>query len=159
MNTDSLIKTLKESNLYAECPCGEEFKLSKAILFDGSKPFPSEAIEVQKVLDELLKQKEESLKKRKKFATKKAEITTKAVNVGKRLEAIIPTLKDFKWDLPDCRFLGDPIDLITFNGCCMNNVSSLSFIEIKSGGARLNNHQKAVRDAIEDKKVSFKVLK
>jgi hypothetical protein len=47
VDTGQLIKKLKTSNLYAECPCGEEFKLSEAILFDGAKPFPEEALQTQ----------------------------------------------------------------------------------------------------------------
>ncbi len=159
MNTEQLIKQLKESNLYAECPCGGEFKLSETILFDGTKPFPVEAIEKQKELKEGLKEREEELKKRKNLATKKAEITTKSVNVGKNLEKVLPTMKDFKWKLADCRFLGDPIDLITFNGFSVSKIDSIGFIEVKSGGARLNDHQKAIKEAIEDKKVSYKVFK
>ena len=105
-----------------------------------------------------LKARVEELKKRKKLATERAENTAKAVNIGKMLEVILPTVKDFAWDLPDCRFLGDPIDLITFNGCCKGNVCSVNFIEIKSGQARLNKHQKAVKDAVEDKRVSYKEI-
>ncbi len=159
MNTEELIKQLRASNLYAECRCGEEFKLSQAILFDGTKPFPPKALEIQKQLQEQIKEREGELKKRKKLATEKAVITTKAVNVGKNLEKILPTLKDFKWELPDSRFLGDPIDLITFNGLSIGKVNSISFIEVKSGGARLNEHQKSIKDAIEDKKVICKVFK
>ena len=159
MNTIQLIKKLKESKLYAECACGGEFKLSETILFDGTKPFPAEALEKQKELKEELKQRGLDLLKRKKLATKKAEITTKAVNLGFNFEKILPTMKDFKWQLPDCRVMGDPIDLLTFNGFSVGKVESISFIEVKSGGARLNNHQKVIRDAIEDKKVSYKVFK
>ena len=158
MNTEELIKKLKESNLYAECSYGEEFKISEAILFDGTKPFPMEALEAQENLKKTLKEKEDDLKKRKKLATEKAEITATAVNVGKNLEKVLPTMKDFKWELPDCRILGDPIDMITFNGLSMNKIDSISFIEVKSGGARLNNHQKSIKDAVEDKKVSYKVF-
>jgi len=157
--TEQLIKELKESGFYAECPCGGEFKLSEAILFDGTKPFPKEALELQAELKLGLKEREEELKKRKKLATEKAEITAKSVNLGKNLEKVLPTMKDFKWKLADCRVLGDPIDLLTFNGFSEGTVNSLSFIEVKSGGARLNKHQKAIKDAIEDKKVSYKVLK
>ncbi len=159
MNTQDLINQLKTSNLYAECLCGEEFKLSEAILFDGTKPFPQEALDAQKRLQEELKNREEELKKRKTLATTRAMNTAKAVNIGKNLEKILPTLKDFKWELPDSRFLGDPIDLITFNGLSIGNVNSLNFIEVKSGNARLNQHQKSVKDAIADKKVSYKEFK
>jgi predicted Holliday junction resolvase-like endonuclease len=159
MNTEELIKQLKESNLYAECKCGGEFKLSQAILFDGTKPFPSNALEVQKQLEGQLKERMEELKKRKRLATDKVLATTKAINIGKNFEKVLPTLKDFKWELPDSRFLGDPIDLITFNGLSNGTVNSISFIEVKSGAARLNNHQKSIKDAIEDKKVRYKVFK
>lgn len=159
MNTEEIIKKLKESKIYAECPCGGEFNLSDAILFDGTKPFPEKALEIQKQLKEKLTERLEELKKRGKLATKKAQITTKAVNVGKNLEKVLPTMADFKWELPDSRFLGDPIDLITFNGLSMNNVQSISFIEVKSGAAKLNGHQKSIKEAIQNKRVSYKVLK
>jgi predicted Holliday junction resolvase-like endonuclease len=139
--------------------CGEEFKLSDAILFDGTKQFPQEALETQKQLQEELKSREEDLKKKKTLATTRAMNTAKAVNIGKNLEKVLPTLKDFKWELPDSRFLGDPIDLMTFNGLSAGKVNSLSFIEVKSGNAKLNQHQKSVKDAIADKKVSYKEFK
>lgn len=159
MNTEQLIKKLRESNLYAECPCGGEFKLSRSILFDGTKPFPEKALELQKRLKKELKNREDKLKKRRKLATKKAQITTKAVNIGKILEKVLPTMRDFKWAVPDSKFLGDPIDLIVFNGLSVNKVKSINFIEVKSGKARLNSHQESIRDAIEEQKVSYKVFK
>jgi predicted Holliday junction resolvase-like endonuclease len=159
VDVEQLIRQLKVSNIYAECPCGEEFKLSDAILFDGTKPFPPEALDVRNQLDSGLKGRDLDLEKRKKLATEKAEITTKAVNVGKSLEKALPTMKDFKWIVPDSKFLGDPIDLMVFNGLSIGNVNSLSFVEVKSGNARLNQHQKSIRDAIEDRRVSYKVFK
>ena len=159
MKTEEIIQQLKQSNLWAESPCGCEFKLSEAILFDGTKPFPKEALEIQKEFLEGLKEREEELNKQKKLVTEKALITTTSVNIGKNLEKILPTLKDFSWELPDCRFIGDPIDLITFNGLSINKIDSISFIEVKSGMARLNAHQKMIKDAIEDKKISYKEFK
>jgi len=157
--TEEIINQLKNSDIWAECPCGGEFKLSEAILFDGTRPFPPEALESKENFLNELKEREKELKKQRKLATEKALITTKAVNIGKNLEKILPTLKDFCWELCDCRFLGDPLDLITFNGLACNKIYSISFIEIKSGGARLNNHQKMIKDAVEDKKVSYKEYK
>ncbi len=66
--------------------------------------------------------------------------------------------EDFKWQLPDCRFLGDPIDLLTFNGLYLNKIDSISFIEVKSGKARLNKHQKLVKEAVEDNRVKYRVF-
>jgi len=158
MITREIIDKLKNSDLYAECPCGGEFKLSDAILFDGTKPFPPEVKEVQEKYEEELKQREKDLEKSKKLATEGATITTTAVNIGKSLEKVLPTMDDFKWQIPDCRFLGDPIDLITFNGCCQNKIESIGFIEVKSGKARLNKNQRRVRDAVRDKKVIYEVF-
>ena len=54
MNTQQLIKKLQSSNLFAECSCGGEFKLSDAVLFDGAKSFPTGALKVQNELNEEL---------------------------------------------------------------------------------------------------------
>jgi len=158
MKTEDIINKLKNSDLYAECSCGGEFKLSNVLLFDGTKPFPPEVKEVQQRYEEELKQREEDLKKSKKLATERATITTTAVNIGKLLEKVLPTMDDFRWALPDCRFLGDPIDLVTFNGCSQNKIESISFIEVKSGKARLNKNQRRVRDAVQDKSVLYEVF-
>jgi len=158
MRTSEIIDKLKNSDLYAECPCGGEFKLSNVILFDGTKPFPPEVKVVQEKYEKELKQREEDLEKSKKLATERATITTTAVNIGKILEKVLPTMDDFRWALPDCRFLGDPIDLVTFNGCCQNKIKSISFIEVKSGKARLNKNQRLVRDAVQDKNVLYEVF-
>jgi predicted Holliday junction resolvase-like endonuclease len=154
-----LIKKLKSSNLYAECPCGEEFKLSDAILFDGTKPFPEEALEAQRKLIHELTNREKEIKKKKELATKRAGITTKAVNIGKNLEKALPTIKDFKWVVLDCKFLGDPIDLIVFNGLSVGRINSLSFVEVKSGEAALGKRQRSIKDAVQDHRVSYKVIK
>jgi len=158
MKTEDIIYKLKNSNLYAECSCGGEFKLSDVLLFDGTKPFPPEVKEVQERYEEELKQREEDLEKSKQLATERATITTTAVNIGKSLEKVLPSMDDFRWKIPDCRFLGDPIDLVTFNGCCQNKIESISFIEVKSGKARLNKNQRRVRDAVQDKKVIYEVF-
>ncbi len=158
MKLDALIISLRTSDLYSECGCGQEFKLSDAILFDGTKPFPKEALDVQSQLLERLKEREKELEKRRKLATDFSETVAKAVNIGKNLERALPTLKDFKWMVPDSKFLGDPVDLLVFNGLSNGRVDSLSFVEVKTGKARLNAHQKSIKAAIEDQKVGFKVF-
>ena len=158
-STEQLIKELQTSNLVAECPCGEEFRLSDAVIFDGTKKFPKEALEYQQVLLAELEKRAIELEKRKKLATERAETTTKAVNIGKNLEKIFPTLKDFKWEIPDTRFLGDPIDLVIFKGLSHGNVDWIDFVEIKTGKAPLNKRQKSIRSTIEDNGVSYKEFK
>jgi len=159
MKIEDIIKNLKKSDLWAEHPkCGGEFKLSDAILFDGTKPFPKEALDAQQMFAERLKERKKELEKKKKNLKEKAS-HTKSVNVGQLLEKVLPTLKDFKWELSDCRFMGKPIDLIAFNGLSLNRIKSISFIEVKTGNAQLKKNQKSIRDAIEDKNVSYKVIR
>ena len=158
MSTQKIIDRLKNSDLFAECPCGTEHKLSDLLLFDGTKPFPSEVQKVQEEYEEELRKRNARLEKSKKLTTDKAVITTRSVNIGRNLEKILPIMEDFKWQLPDCRFLGDPIDLLTFNGLSENNIDSISFIEVKSGKARLNKHQKLVKEAVEDNRVKYRVF-
>ena len=158
MSIQKIIDSLKKSDLYAECPCGAEHKLSDLLLFDGTRPFPPEVVEVQEQYEEELRKRNARLEKNKKLTSEKATITTRSVNIGKTLEKILPIMEDFKWQLPDCRFLGDPIDLLTFNGLSVNNIDSISFIEVKSGKARLNKHQKLVKEAVEDNRVRYKVF-
>lgn len=151
-----LISELKSSDLWAESPCGDEFKISDCILFDGTKPFPKEALKAKQEYLEEISEREVALEKLKKLTTEKAVITTRAVNIGLSLEKVLPTMKDFSWSLPDCRFLGNPIDMIVFNGFAHDKIDSISFIEVKSGAARLNPNQKLVKEAIEKKKVSWR---
>jgi len=158
MDTQQIIDDLQNSDLYAECPCGVEFKLSDLIMFDGTKPFPPEVLELQEQYDEELLKRASILEKNKKLTTEKATITTKSVNIGRMAEKILPLMDDFKLSIPDCRFLGDPIDLLTFNGLSENKIESISFIEVKSGKARLNAHQKMVKEAVEDHRVKYKVF-
>ena len=156
MKTEEMIRLLKKSDIYAEHPgCGCEFKISKALLFDGTKPFPFKAIEVQKNLEEALRDRQEELKKSMKRATTGAQTTTKSVNFGKLLEKFLLTMKDFKWELSDCRFLGDPIDFVIFQGLSAGKIESVRFMEVKSGNARLNDHQKNIKEAIENNKIKY----
>lgn len=160
MEIYELINNLKTSGLFAECPCGEEFAISDVFLFDGiAKPFPKEGLEIQTELQQSLSDQRAELAKQIKQIMEKTAKTTAAVNIGKTLEKVLPVAKYFKWVVPDTKVLGDPIDMLIFNGLSNGKVDSLSFVEVKSGAARLNGHQKSIRDAIADHKVSYGVFK
>jgi len=82
-----------------------------------------------------------------------------AVTRGKVTEHIVPYLPGFDLDPKDIRFLGTPIDLIAFNGL---NASveeiELVFIEVKTGGSVLSARERAVKKAVEQKRVSWRVF-
>ncbi|MCX8175473.1 MAG: hypothetical protein N3E51_04685 [Candidatus Micrarchaeota archaeon] len=157
-SADKLINELKRSNLVAECPCGESFLLKDAILFDGKGALPKEAAEIKEALLLQLKERENELKKRKISADKGAEKKAMEVGIGKVMEKILPTCADFNIPICDCRPLFEPIDMLVFNGLSAGKIESITFMEIKTGASRLNTHQKAIKDAIEEKKVAYKEL-
>jgi len=159
-NQNELIKSLYSSQLKAECPqCQESFPLSKSVLFDGTKEFPDKVKPVKKTMEEELLERFADLKESKERASRGAEKISVAVGIGKILEKIIPTLKGFKMPINDCRFLAEPIDIIVFEGAAELKIKKITFMDVKTGNARLQPKQKAIRDVIQDHKVKFEVLK
>jgi len=166
-NIDLMIKQLRESHLFAACPnCGGEFSLSKADLFDGTKKFPESAESIKNELllnleerQTELSQRLKDLKKRKISADIGSEKKAIEVGLGKIMEKVLPYYKDFTVPLADCRFLAEPIDVIIFEGASKQNIKKLSFLEIKTGDAKLNQHQKMVKKAIENKNVRSEIIK
>jgi predicted Holliday junction resolvase-like endonuclease len=159
MDILKLINQLKASKLYAECKeCGEEFPLSKAVLFDGLGDFPESAELKRKQMLEELQAKLEELKKRKVSAGPGAEKKAIEVGIGKIIEKVMPAYQNFGMPISDCRPLFEPIDMIIFNGLSATSVRSITFMEIKTGKSRLNEHQKLVKEAVSDGKVSVQVV-
>ncbi len=82
-----------------------------------------------------------------------------AITRGKVTEHIVPYLPGFDLDPKDIRFLGTPIDLIAFKGL---NASvediEIVFIEVKTGRSVLSAREKAVKKAVEEKRVSWRVF-
>lgn len=57
----------------------------------------------------------------------------------------------------DCRALFEPIDYVAFAGLSRTGrVERLGFLDVKTGGAGLNRHQKAVKEAVEKGAVEFR---
>ena len=109
------------------------------------------------VLKYLLKRKIEQWEK---YEMQKA--LEKTVNIqrpilkGKISEQLFPILYEKEGDLSDLRFLGNPIGYIKFEG--LSNLSEtgkikIKFIEIKTGNAKLNKNEEAVKKAVQDKEV------
>lgn len=159
MDIGQLIGQLKSSRLIAECPeCGQDFPLSEAILFDGLGDFPEAAHLRREAMLNELQQRLEELKRRKHSAGPGAEKKAIEVGIGKIIEKVVPAYKGFGFPICDCRPLFEPIDMIVFNGLSKASLKSITFMEIKTGASRLNNHQKLVKDAVCDGKVGFQVV-
>lgn len=77
---------------------------------------------------------------------------------GKTLEKLVPFLERFGHDPHDVRWIGDPIDLVVFDGYSESgrkNVDGVTFVEVKSGNSELHTGQKSVRDAVEKRRVRW----
>ena len=75
---------------------------------------------------------------------------------GKTLEKFIPFLERFPYNPHDVRWLGDPIDLVIFDGYSPNGeIKQVVFCEVKSGESKLSKNQNKIKDIVESKKVKW----
>ena len=155
-----LIAVLQKSDLTAKCPrCNEASKLSEFLMWDGTAEHPDKAKKIIDLHEKGLEEANDDLDKKEIRSDEGAEQKAIDVGFGKTIEKLIHLHKEFKFPLADCRFLAEPIDVIIFEGSAKNSVDHITFMEIKSGKARLNSHQKMVRDAINDQNVIVEELK
>ena len=80
---------------------------------------------------------------------------SRAVLAGQFSEQLAPYLPDFPFKPTECRFIGKPIDLIVFKGMDEKNIHEVEFVEVKSGKAGINKHEKSLRDAIKNGKIRW----
>ena len=155
-----LIRMLRESpDFSGSCPkCCEIFQLDQAQLFSLSEMFPEPALARIQELKSALKDRRQKLKSARQRMTTRAAVTAQSVLIGKICEKIIPSLSGFPFPARDCRSLLEPIDFLVFNGLGQGEVRSVSFLEIKTGGARLNAMQRLIANAVNDGRVEFEIL-
>lgn len=70
-------------------------------------------------------------------------------------EQLAPYLPDFPYNPSEVRFIGKPIDFLVFKGADSKNIDEVIFVEVKSGKAKINNHEKNLKNAIEKGKVRW----
>ena len=87
--------------------------------------------------------------------TEEAIKKSRAVLGGQFSEQLAPYLPDFKYSPTEVRFIGKPVDFIVFKGMDSKDISEVVFVEVKSGKSSLSTHERKLRDAIIDKKVSW----
>lgn len=103
------------------------------------------------------------LKLAKKLAREDALKRSRAIIRGQATEHLAPfIIKDT--NPKDCRFMGNPIDYILFDGLSdvtdgvADQVNSIKFIDIKTGSSNLNKVQRRIRDCIKEGNVTFEVI-
>ena len=79
---------------------------------------------------------------------------------GNVAETFAPMLGDFPFKPSECKFLGDPIDYVVFEGLDERNVTGIHFVDVKADTADLSTHQRQIRDIIaKDGKITFVTYK
>ena len=80
---------------------------------------------------------------------------------GKIAETFAPFLPGFPFKPSECKFIGDPIDYLVFEGLNERNVTGVHLLEVKENQSKLSKHQKQIKDLIdnlESEKVTFKMF-
>ena len=80
---------------------------------------------------------------------------SRAVLSGQFSEQIAPYLPDFPYKPTEARFIGKPIDFVVFNGMDEKKIDEVVFVEVKSGNAKLTEHEKNLKETIDKKRVKW----
>jgi len=84
-----------------------------------------------------------------------AIMRSRAVLGGHFSENLAPYLPDFPFLPNECRFVGKPIDFVVFKGADEKNINEVVFVEVKSGNAKLTEHEKNLKETIQKKRVRW----
>jgi len=131
---------------------------------DFEKQLRNERQHMSVVMDEVKEKYRKAIDDARKDAAKRS----RAVVKGKNMEQVATVTGGWPYTARDCRFMGDPIDFIVFNGYSdvrdgtSNTIEEIVFIELKTTPRtpRLSSKtQKAIRDAIKAGRVRFSLMK
>lgn len=111
----------------------------------------------------ILKQIKSTHKSDLKEARKDALNKSRAVMRGQATEHLAPYVME-GINPKDCRFVGNPIDYIIFDGLSdvtdkiAKEIKEVIFVDVKTGKSNLTTVQRRIRDAIIDNRISFQVM-
>lgn len=78
---------------------------------------------------------------------------------GKLAETFAPFLPGFPFKPSECKFIGDPIDYLVFEGLDEKNIKGVHLVEVKDSNSKLSKHQKQIKDLLDNlnnKNVTFR---
>ncbi len=80
---------------------------------------------------------------------------SKAVTLGYVNEKLAPLLPNFPYNYKDLMFLGKWVDYLVFDWLSSDRIKNIIFLEIKSGGSRLNKNEQMIKEAIDAGRVKY----
>ena len=84
---------------------------------------------------------------------------SRSVLKGQLSERMAPHLPGFPFQSADARFLGHPVDYVVFDGLHGDGPVEVALVEIKTGKSKLSTNERRVREAVENQRVSFHVIR
>ena len=81
---------------------------------------------------------------------------------GQLAEKFAPFLPGFPFKPSECKFIGDPIDYLVFEGLDERDIKKIHLLEVKNNTSRLSKHQKQIKnilDNLNSDEVTFKEFK
>lgn len=84
---------------------------------------------------------------------------SRAVNKGLISEHFAPFLENWPYNPKDCKFSGQPIDYLVFDGMDDGELKQIVLVDVKTGQSQLTTREKQVRDAVAFGKVKFEVFR
>ena len=152
-----IIKALIDGRYIVECPCCQAKHKSESVNFFYGDDFNDHAQEWYDGHVTEFRERRKELTEQSKRMKKRSNTGAIAVNLGFLWEKLAPSLDGFPFSMNDIRFLGDPIDMVIFEGLSKGKVNRILFGDIKSGGARLTQRQKSIQNLVEKNKISMEV--
>lgn len=84
---------------------------------------------------------------------------SKAVTFGYVSEALAPIAREFPYHVKDLVFLWKGVDYLVFDGLHEGKIKQIRFLEIKTNTSQLNTREKLIKEAVNNKQVSYEVLR
>jgi predicted Holliday junction resolvase-like endonuclease len=137
-----------------------------ASLSDKDHKFQEDRSLYRKNLEEHYKDQMEIWKKGElERAVKDSVNKSRSILRGKTTEQLVPLTEEFlKEFIPsDAKFLGSPIDYVIFSGAGSitdgeDKEIEIVFMDIKTGKAKLTKVQRAIKKAVEERRIRWKTL-
>jgi predicted Holliday junction resolvase-like endonuclease len=80
---------------------------------------------------------------------------SRAVLSGQFSEQLAPVLPGFLHNPNEVRFIGKPIDFVSFKGLDSRKIDEVVFVEVKSGDSKLSSIERSLKEAVEDGRVRW----
>lgn len=75
------------------------------------------------------------------------------VKHGKSFEQLFPFMSSYPYDVNNFRFIGSPIDGLSFEN------DEIVFVEFKTGSSNLSKKQRRIKGLVDSKKVKWKEIR